>query len=41
MPGVWAVGNSADVSAVVVASTASGVMAGALVNADLIMERLR
>ncbi|MGZ1491894.1 NAD(P)/FAD-dependent oxidoreductase [Brevibacterium sediminis] len=41
VPGVWAVGNSADVSAMVVASTASGVMAGAHVNADLIMERLR
>lgn len=40
VPGVWAVGNSADVSAMVVASTASGVMAGAHVNADLIMERL-
>ena len=41
VPGVWAVGNSADVSAMVVASTASGVMAGAHVNADLVMERLR
>jgi thioredoxin reductase (NADPH) len=40
VPGVWAVGNSADVSAMVVASTASGVLAGAHVNADLIMERL-
>ena len=41
VPGVWAVGNSADVSAMVVASAASGVMAGAHVNADLVMERLR
>ncbi|AZU01794.1 NAD(P)/FAD-dependent oxidoreductase [Brevibacterium linens] len=40
VPGVWAVGNSADVSAMVVASTASGVLAGAHINADLIMERL-
>ena len=41
VPGVCAVCNSADVSAMVVASTASGVMAGAHVNADLVMERLR
>ncbi len=40
VPGVWAVGNAADVSAMVVASTASGVLAGAHVNADLIMESL-
>ncbi|UVI35529.1 NAD(P)/FAD-dependent oxidoreductase [Brevibacterium spongiae] len=40
VPGVWAVGNSADMSAMVVASTASGVLAGAHVNADLIMEKL-
>ncbi|TGD32135.1 NAD(P)/FAD-dependent oxidoreductase [Brevibacterium sp. S22] len=40
VPGVWAVGNSADVSAMVVASTASGVLAGAHINADLIMESL-
>lgn len=40
VPGVWAVGNSADMSAMVVASMASGVMAGAHVNADLIMESI-
>lgn len=40
IPGVWAVGNSADMSAMVVASMASGVMAGAHVNADLIMESI-
>ncbi|WP_166973882.1 NAD(P)/FAD-dependent oxidoreductase [Brevibacterium atlanticum] len=37
VPGVWAIGNSADMSAMVVASAASGVLAGAHVNADLIM----
>ena len=37
VPGVWAVGNSADISAMVVASAASGVMVGAQVNAELIM----
>jgi thioredoxin reductase (NADPH) len=40
VPGVWAVGNSADVSAMVVASAASGVLAGAQVNADLIMSSI-
>lgn len=35
--GVWAVGNSADISAMVVASAASGVMVGAQINAELIM----
>ena len=37
VPGVWAVGNSADISAMVVASAASGVMVGAQINAELIM----
>ncbi|TSI19585.1 NAD(P)/FAD-dependent oxidoreductase [Brevibacterium aurantiacum] len=37
VPGVWAVGNSADISAMVVASAASGVLVGAQVNAELIM----
>lgn len=37
IPGVWAVGNSADMSAMLVASAASGVMVGAQVNAELIM----
>lgn len=40
IPGVWAVGNSSDVSAMVTASAASGVLAGAHVNADLIMSRV-
>lgn len=40
VPGVWAVGNSADMSAMVVGSMASGLMAGAHVNADLIMESI-
>ena len=40
VPGVWAVGNGADISAMVVASAASGVLTGAQVNADLIMESL-
>ncbi|SDS67247.1 Thioredoxin reductase [Brevibacterium sandarakinum] len=37
VPGVWAVGNSTDIVAMVVASAASGVMVGAQVNAELIM----
>lgn len=37
IPGVWAVGNSADMSAMLVASAAGGVSVGAQVNADLIM----
>ncbi|WP_413333523.1 NAD(P)/FAD-dependent oxidoreductase [Brevibacterium sp. GP-SGM9] len=37
VPGVWAIGNSADMSAMVVGSAASGVLAGAHVNADLIV----
>ncbi|MCF2571794.1 NAD(P)/FAD-dependent oxidoreductase [Brevibacterium sp. UCMA 11754] len=37
VPGVWVVGNSADISAMVVASAASGVLVGAQVNAELIM----
>lgn len=41
IPGVWAIGNSADMSAMVVASAASGVLAGAHVNADLIMSSIR
>ena len=40
VPGVWAIGNSADMSAMVVGSAASGVLAGAHVNADLIMSSL-
>lgn len=40
VPGVWAVGNSADMAAMVVASAASGVLAGAHVNADLITDSI-
>lgn len=40
VPGVWAVGNSADISAMVVASAASGVMVGAQINAELIMSSM-
>jgi thioredoxin reductase/SAM-dependent methyltransferase len=36
VPGVWAAGNVADVRAQVVSSAASGLMAGASINADLI-----
>ncbi|WP_026002892.1 NAD(P)/FAD-dependent oxidoreductase [Rhodococcus sp. R1101] len=38
LPGVWAAGNSADLSAVVVVAAGTGVMTGAAVNADLIAE---
>ncbi|MCD2096432.1 NAD(P)/FAD-dependent oxidoreductase [Rhodococcus rhodochrous] len=38
LPGVWAAGNSADLSAVVVVAAGAGVMTGAAVNADLIAE---
>lgn len=37
VPGVWAVGNSADISAMVVASATSGVLVGAQINAEFIM----
>lgn len=37
VPGIWAVGNSADISARVVASAASGVVVGAQINTELIM----
>jgi thioredoxin reductase len=35
VPGVWAAGNVGDLSSMVVASAAAGMMAGAAVNADL------
>ncbi|MGV9709195.1 NAD(P)/FAD-dependent oxidoreductase [Gordonia sp. NPDC003424] len=38
IPGVWAAGNSADLSAIVAVSMGAGVMAGAAINADLIAE---
>lgn len=40
IPGVWAVGNSADMSAMIGASAASGVKTGAMVNYELIQSRL-
>lgn len=40
IPGVWAVGNSADMSAMLGASAASGVKTGAMVNYELIQSRL-
>ncbi len=40
IPGVWAVGNSADMSAMLGASAASGVKTGAMVNYKLIQSRL-
>ena len=36
--GVWAAGNTGDLSAMVSASSADGVRAGAAVNADLVLE---
>lgn len=41
VPGVWAAGNVADLMGQVMASAASGVMAGAAINADLIMEETK
>ncbi|MDL9936906.1 NAD(P)/FAD-dependent oxidoreductase [Gordonia sp. ABSL1-1] len=38
VPGVWAAGNSADLSAIVAVSMGAGVMTGAAVNLDLITE---
>ncbi len=38
LAGVWAAGNSRDLSAMVSASSADGVRAGAAVNADLVLE---
>ncbi len=40
-PGVWAAGNVADLSAQVGTSAAAGAMAGAQINADLVMEEAR
>ncbi|RYV51192.1 NAD(P)/FAD-dependent oxidoreductase [Pengzhenrongella frigida] len=37
LPGVWTAGNAGDLSAMVGASAAQGVMAGAAINADLVM----
>lgn len=41
VPGVYAAGNVTDLMGQVMASAASGVMAGAAINADLIMEETR
>jgi thioredoxin reductase len=38
IPGVWAVGNASDATAMVGASAAAGTMAGAALNMDLLME---
>ncbi|WP_435738150.1 NAD(P)/FAD-dependent oxidoreductase [Cellulosimicrobium sp. PMB13] len=38
LPGVWAAGNTSDLSAMVGASAAAGVMAGAQLNAELVTE---
>lgn len=36
VPGVWAAGNAGDLSAMIGAAAAHGVMAGAMINADLV-----
>jgi thioredoxin reductase len=36
MPGVWAVGNAADIAAFVIEAAAAGARAGAAINADLV-----
>ncbi|YCK84198.1 NAD(P)/FAD-dependent oxidoreductase [Arthrobacter sp. D3-18] len=41
VPGVWAAGNVTDLTGQVMASSAAGVMAGASINADLMMEETR
>ncbi|MBD5785861.1 NAD(P)/FAD-dependent oxidoreductase [Cellulosimicrobium terreum] len=38
LPGVWAAGNTSDLSAMVGASAAAGVMAGATINAELVAQ---
>lgn len=40
LPGVWAAGNSSDLAAMVGASAAAGVMAGAQINAELVEEEV-
>ncbi|GGF42035.1 NAD(P)/FAD-dependent oxidoreductase [Subtercola lobariae] len=40
VPGVWAAGNASDLSAMVVASAAAGLMAGAAIHGDLAMSDL-
>lgn len=41
LPGVWAAGNAGDLTAMVGASAAQGVMAGAVINADLVLADVR
>ncbi len=41
VPGVWVAGNVSDMSAQVVVSAAAGMRAGAMINADLVMEEAR
>ncbi|GAA3275026.1 NAD(P)/FAD-dependent oxidoreductase [Paenarthrobacter aurescens] len=41
VPGVWAAGNVTDLTGQVMASAAAGVMAGAAINADLMMAETR
>jgi thioredoxin reductase len=41
VPGIWVAGNAADLQAKVISSAASGVDAGAAINADLIAEDVR
>jgi thioredoxin reductase len=41
VPGVWVAGNVSDMSAQVVVSAAAGMRAGAMINADLVMEDAR
>jgi thioredoxin reductase (NADPH) len=41
VPGVWVAGNLSDMSAQVVVSAAAGMRAGAMINADLVMEDAR
>ena len=38
IPGVWAAGNASDLTAMITAATAAGVVAGAAINADLVTE---
>ena len=41
VPGVWVAGNVSDLSAQVVVSAAAGMRAGAMINADLVLEDAR
>ena len=41
LPGVWVAGNAGDLAAMVGASAAQGVMAGAAINADLVTSDVR